>query len=166
MEKNKRRFAGRFFWFAIGALFIIRAGGYVRDIRDGRESIALCRKELKDTRILPPGHLSRLEVQLAELRALETPAGTPQSASQAKNEDPVGMIRKALRGHAIGVERLRTLSMGGATATEFVLSSAPVNFLRFLQGAAELPLPLNYVSIKPNAHTSAIDVTVRFSHAQ
>jgi hypothetical protein len=76
------------------------------------------------------------------------------------------MIRNALRSHAIGVERLRKVSVGGAAATEFTLSSAPANFLRFLQGAADLPLPLSYVSIKPSARSSTIDVTVRFSHAQ
>jgi type II secretory pathway component PulM len=166
MEKNKRRLAGRLFALVMGAFFILRAGEYVRDIRHARESITRCREALNNTEMLPPGRLSRLENRLAELRSLERPDGTPQAPAQTAGKDPVAMIRQALRSHAIGVERLRTLSTGGAGATEFVLSSAPVNFLRFLQDAAELPLPLNYVNIQQNAHTPTIDVTVRFSHAQ
>jgi hypothetical protein len=166
MKKNKRFPAGRLFCLALGAFFIIRAAGYIREIRGGMESIARCRGALNGAQPLSPGGLSQLEDRAAELRALAIPEGTPRSAVQPAPEDPAGMIRNALRSHAIGVERLRTLSAGGAAATEFVLSSAPANFLRFLQGAADLPLPLNYISIKPNAHSSALDVTVRFSHAQ
>jgi hypothetical protein len=164
MEKNKRRLAGRLFCLALGALFVIAAAGYVREIRGGRESIARCRKALNSVRPLPPGYLSRLEERLAELRALETPEGKPQSAVRMNPEDSAARIRAALQSHAIGVERLRTLSTGGVAATEFVLSGAPANFLGFLQGAADLPLPLSYISIKPNARSSAIEVTVRFSH--
>lgn len=166
MKKNKRRFAGRLFCLALGAVVMLRAAGYIREIRGGRESIARCRKALNGAQPLPPGYLSRLEDRLAELRIAGAAEETPRAAVQRDPEDPSGMIRNALRAHAVGVERLRTLSAGGAAATEFVLSSPPANFLRFLQGAADLPLPLNYISIKPDARSSAIDVTVRFSHAQ
>ena len=164
MKKDKRRFAGRLFCLAFGAFCILRTAGYIREIRDGRESIARFRKALHGAQPLPAGRLSRLEDRLAELRAQEAPEGTLQTPSRMNPEDPAGMIRNALRSHGVGVERIRTLSAGGAAATEFVLSSPPVNFLRFLQGAADLPLPLNYIGIKPNAHSSAIAVTVRFSH--
>jgi hypothetical protein len=167
METNKRRLGRRLFCHALGAalcaVFVIKTAGYIREIREGRESIARCREKLHGY-ALPPGYLSRLEEQLAA--ALETPEGRTQDAAQIKAEDTAGMIRDALRSHAVGVERLRTLSTGGAAATEFVLASPPANFLKFLQGAAELPLPLSYISIKPNVHSSAIDVTVRFTHAQ
>jgi hypothetical protein len=151
MEKNKRRLTAGLFGAALGAAFIFMAAGYIREIRGGREAIARCRKALEDARPLPPGYLFRLESQLTELRARETTEGTAQSAARRNPEDPAGMIRNALRSHAIGVERLRTLSAGGGAAMEFVLSAAPVNFLKFLRGAADLPLPLNYVSIKPKA---------------
>jgi hypothetical protein len=162
MENNKRRVAGRLFCMALGALFVLRTTGYVREIRGGREAIAQCRKALDRGRPLPPGHIARLEERLAELRSQETAEGT--APAQTQRGDPVAAIRDALRTHAIGVERLRTLSMGGAAATELVLSSSPVNFLAFLRAAADLPLPLSYVSIKPQARTATIDVTVRFSH--
>jgi hypothetical protein len=166
MKKNKYPLAGRLFCLALGALCVLRAAGYVREIHGGRESIARCRKTLDGGRSLPPGYLSQLEDRVAELRALETAEGTSQSAAQASSEDPAGRIRNALRAHAVGVERFRTLSTGGGAAGEFVLSGAPVNFLRFLQGAADLPLPLNYISIKPNARLSTIDATVRFNYAR
>jgi hypothetical protein len=166
MEKNKRRLAGRLFCLTFGAFFILRAAGYIREINSDRGSIALCRKAMQGARPLPEGYLSRLEGRLAELRSLEPPEGAPQSAAQMNPEDSAVMIRNALRSHAIGVERLRTLSLGGAAATEFTLSSPPANFLRFLQGAADIPLSMSYIGIKPNVHSSAIDVTVRFSHAR
>jgi hypothetical protein len=165
MKKNKRLLPGRLFCLALGVLCVIRAAGYIREIRGNRESIARCRSALSGARPLVPGYLSRLEERAAELRAAELPEGRSQSAVQPPPEDPAGMIRNALRANAIGVEGLRTLSAGGAAATEFMLSSAPANFLRFLQGAEDLPLPLNYISIKPNARSSALDVTMRFSHA-
>jgi type II secretory pathway component PulM len=166
MEKNKRRLAGRLFCLALGAFFILRTAGYIREISGGRESIDRCRKAINGAKPLPAGYLSRLEGRLAELRSLARPEGASQSAVRPNPEDSAGMIRNALRSHAIAVERLRTLSTGGSAVTEFVLSSPPANFLRFLQGAADIPLPLSYIGIKPNAHSSAIDVTVRFSHAQ
>ncbi|MDR3124248.1 MAG: hypothetical protein LBU16_10800 [Treponema sp.] len=166
MEPNKRRLAGRLFCLALGALFVLAAAGYIREIRGGRKSIAHCRKALNSGRPLPSGHIARMEERLAELRTLETPEGTAPSAGQMNSEDPAGSIRSELRSNAIGVERLRTLSSGGAAATEFILSSAPANFLRFLQRAPELPLPLSYISIKANARSSALDVTMRFSHGQ
>jgi hypothetical protein len=165
MEKNKRRLAERLFCLAFGAVFIFMAAGRIREIRDGRESIARCRKALEDARELPPGYLSRLEARAAELRTLETAQEARRSGAPLKAEDSVGAIRDALRSHAVGVERLRTLSTGGAAATEFTLSGAPVHFLGFLRGASELPLPLRYISMKPKARSSAIDITVRFSHA-
>jgi type II secretory pathway component PulM len=165
MEHHKLRLAGRVFCLTLIAVFIVMAAGYIREIRGGLESIARCRKALEGARGLPPGRLSRLETQAAELRALETAEGAQRSAVPRKAEDGAAAIRDALRSHAVAVERLRTLSTGGAAATEFTLSGAPVNFLRFLRGASELPLPLSYISIKPKAYSSAIDVTVRFSHA-
>jgi hypothetical protein len=166
MQNNKRRLAARLFCLALGAFFIFRAGGYIRESRENRESIARCHKALQGARPLPPGYLSRLEERLAKLRTPETPEGRAQAAARIKGEDPAGRIRDALRSHAIEVERLRKLSTGGAAATEFTLSGAPANFLRFLQGAADLPLPLSYISIKPNVRTAALDVTMRFSHGQ
>jgi hypothetical protein len=162
MENNKRRFLERFCCLTLGAVFMLAAWGYIREIRSGRESIARRREALNSAPPLPPGYLSLLEARLAELRAQETPEGT----DRPQPEDPVGTIRNTLRTHAIGVERLRTLSTGGAAVTEFTLSSASANFLKFLQGAADLPLPLNYINIKPNAHAPTLDVTVRFGHAQ
>jgi hypothetical protein len=162
MEKNKRRIAGRLFCLALGALFILAAAGYIREIRGGREAIARCREALLRGRPLPPGYLSRLEERLME--AQEAAEGAPRPAVQMNPEDAAAAIRDALRTHAIGVERLRTLSAGGAAATEFVLSSAPADFFKFLRDAGDLPLPLSYIGIKPNARSSAIDVTMRFSH--
>jgi hypothetical protein len=165
MKKNKPHGAARLFVLALGALFIIRATGYVREIRGNRESIARHRKALNGAQPLPADIISRLEEQLTELRALKTVEGKPQSAAQMNHEDPAGAIRSLLRSHDIGVERLRSLSTGENAATEFVLSSAPANFLEFLQRAADLPLPLDYISIKLDARSSAINVTVRFNHA-
>jgi hypothetical protein len=166
MEKNKRRFAARRYRgalkAALAAAFILMAAGYIREIRTGREAIARSQRALEHS-ALPPGYLSGLETRLAELRIQETSGDAPEARGEA--EDPAGAIRDALRSHAVRVERLRTVSAGGAAGTEFVLSSAPVNFLRFLRGAAELPLPLNYISIKPKTHASAMDVTMRFNHA-
>ncbi|MDR0597724.1 MAG: hypothetical protein LBG14_04380 [Treponema sp.] len=166
MNNNKRRLAGRLCCLALGAVCMFRAAGYIREIRGCRESIERCREALDSALPLPPGYLSRLEDRLAELRSPEAPEGAPRAAVQRNPQDPSGMIRNALRSHAVAVEGIRTLSAGGTAATEFVLSSTPVNFLRFLQGAADLPLPLNYISIKPDARSSGIDVTVRFSHVQ
>jgi hypothetical protein len=166
MEKNKRRLAARLFWLALGAVCVPRAAGYILEIREARASITRCREALRDAPLLPAGRLSRLESRLAELRARETPEEAAQTGAQTNPRDPAGRIRDALRAHAIGVERFRTLSTGGAGAAEFTLSGAPVNFLRFLQGAADLPLPLGYISIKPNVNASALDITVRFNHAQ
>jgi type II secretory pathway component PulM len=141
MEKNKRRLAGRLFCLALGVVFVLRATGYIREIRGGRESIAHYRKALNSERPLPAGYLSRLEERLVELRSLETAGGTAPSAAQVKSEDPAGAIRNALRAHAIGVEQLRTLSMGGTAATEFILSSAPVDFLVFCGARRIFPCP-------------------------
>ena len=154
MEKNKSPLGGLLFRLALGAVFVIAAAGQIREIRDGGESIARCREALARVPPLPPGRLSRLEERLAELRARETPEGNPRSAARMNPEESAGRIRAALQAHAVGVERLRTLSAGGAASTEFVLSSAPANFLGFLQGAADLPLPLNYISIRPNARAA------------
>jgi hypothetical protein len=164
MTKNKHRAATQLFCLAFGIFFIIRAAGYMREIHGSREEAAQHLGALNGSRPLPPGRLSYLEERLAELRSPETPEGAPEGAVRPA-EDPAAVIRSMLRTHAIGVERLRTLSTGGNAATEFVLTSAPANFLRFLQGAADLPLPLSYVSIKPDLRSSAINVTVRFSHA-
>ena len=166
MEKNKRRPVALLCRLALATAFVIAAAGHIREIRDGREAIARCRETLNRLQPLPTDRLSRLEERLTELRAIEALEGKPEPAVQMNPEDSVGSIRAALQTHAIGVERLRTLSTGGVAATEFVLSGAPVNFLKFLQGAAELPLPLSYISIKPNAHSSTINITVRFSHEQ
>jgi type II secretory pathway component PulM len=163
MQKNKRRGATLLFCLALGAFFVVKAAGYIREIRDSREAAAQCLSALKGSQPLPMGRLSRLEERLAELRALETTEGKPLPTTQPA-EDPAGMIRDALRTHAIRVERLRSLSAGGAAATEFVLTSAPANFLQFLQNAAELPLLLSYVSIKPDLRSSTINVTMRFNH--
>ncbi|MDR1250206.1 MAG: hypothetical protein LBK63_13005 [Treponema sp.] len=162
MKKNKRPFAKILFCLAIGAFFLLKATGYIREISGSRKSIDQHRKALNAERPLPPGLISRLEGRLAELREPETPEAESPATLHQNPENPAAAIRGLLRTHAVEVERLRTLSMGGSAATEFVLSGAPVNFLRFLQGAAELPLPLSYVSIKPNDHSSNIDVTVRY----
>jgi hypothetical protein len=162
METNKRRIAGRLFCLALGALFVLAAAGYVREIRGGREAIARHRNALAGTRPLPSGHLARLEARLAEAR--EAAEGRERATAQRNSEDSVAAIRAALRTHAVGVEGLRTLSAGEGAATELVLVSAAVNFLAFLQAAADLPLPLSYVSMKPSAHAATLDITVRFSH--
>jgi hypothetical protein len=165
MKKIKPGGAARLFVLALGVFFVIRAAGYVREIRGSRESIERCRKTLNDARPLPPGGLSRLEDRLAELRAPETAETPLRSAAQINPEEPAGAIRSMLRSHAVEVERLRTLSLGGSAATEFVLTSAPAGFLEFLQGAADIPLPLSYLSVKPDRRSSAINVTMRFNHA-
>jgi type II secretory pathway component PulM len=165
METTKLRLAGRVCCLALGAVCIVMAAGYIRAIRGGLEAIARCRSALESSRGLPPGYLAQLEAQAAALRAPETAEGSETAApSPLKAEDGAAAIRDALRSQAVSVERLRTLSTGGAAATELTLSCAPVNFLRFLRSAPELPLPLSYVGIKSGAHASALDVTVRFSH--
>jgi type II secretory pathway component PulM len=164
MKKNKRPPAGILLCLALGSLFSFRAAFYIREIRGNRESIAQYRKALNDERPLPSDHLSRLEDRAVELRAAETPEEKSLPAPRRNPENPAGMIRGLLNAHGIGVERLRTLSTGGSAGTEFVITGAPVNFLRFLQGTAELPLSLSYISIKTNDHSPHIDVTMRYSH--
>jgi hypothetical protein len=164
MKKNKRPSAGILLCLALGAFLLPRSAGYIREIRDSRKSIEQYRRTLNGERPLSPGQLSRLEEQLAELRAPETPEANPPAALQGNPENPAGMIRGLLRSHGIGVERLRTLSAGGVAGTEFVIASAPVNFLRFLQEAAELPLPLSYISITMDEHSANITVTMRYNH--
>jgi hypothetical protein len=163
MKKNRRSPGRLLFCLALGALFALRAAGYIREISGGRKSIAQHMRTLNDERPLPPGFLSRLEDRAAELRGREKPEEKSPSA-QTDLENPAGMIRGLLQTHAVGVERLRTLSAGGEAGTEFVLAGAPVNFLRFLRAAAELPLPLSYISIKPDDHSSNINVTMRFAN--
>jgi hypothetical protein len=162
MKKNKRPSLWIVFCLALGAFFLFRAAVYIREIRDGRKAIAQYRRTLKAEGPLPPGLISRLEDQLAELRAPETPEAESPAAIRRNAENSAAAIRDLLRTHAVGVEGLRTLSTGGGAATEFILSGAPVNFLRFLRGAAALPLSLSYVSIKPKDHSSHIDVTLRY----
>jgi hypothetical protein len=166
MENNKGPFAARFFRgalkVALVAAFVIMAAGHVRDIHRSRAAIARAQKALESS-ALPPGRLSGLEARLAELRIQERAREDPEVGRE--DEDPAGAIRDALRSHAVRVERLRMVSTGGAAGTEFVLAGAPADFLRFLRGAPELPLPLNYISIKPRADSPAMDITMRFSHA-
>ncbi|MDR1250154.1 MAG: hypothetical protein LBK63_12745 [Treponema sp.] len=166
MKKNKRSPGGILFCLALGAFLAFRSAGYIREIHGDRKSIAQYRKTLKAERPLPPGFLSRLEDRAAELRERETPEEKFPSALplQPDIENPAGRIRGLLQTHAVGVERLRTLAAEGSAGTEFVLAGSPVNFLRFLRAAAELPLPLSYISIKTDDHSSNINVTARFSH--
>jgi hypothetical protein len=164
MKKNKQLLLSRLFCLTLSVFCAVKAAGYVREIRDNQKSIAQYRAKIRGARAIPSPGLSQLESRLAELRALEVAAEQSDPAARPRTEDPVGTIRDTLRAHAIGVERLRTLSAGGIAMTEFTLSSAPVNFLAFLQGASDLPLPLAYVGIKPNGVSAAINVTVRFSH--
>jgi type II secretory pathway component PulM len=164
MKKNKRLPAGILLCLALGAFLLPRSAGYIREIRDGRKSIAQYRRTLDEERSLPSDDLSRLEARAAELRAAETPEANPAAAPQTNPENPAGMIRGLLGAHGIGVERLRTLSAGGSAGTEFVVAGAPVNFLRFLRGAAELPLLLSYISIKTDEHSANINVTMRYNH--
>jgi hypothetical protein len=167
MQKNKRPPAGILLCLALGAFLTIRSAGYIREIIAGRKSIEQYRRALNEP--LPADYLSRLEARAAELRAAElrapeTPEANPAAAPRTNPENPAAAIRDLLGAQGIGVERIRSLSTGGSAGTELTFSSAPVNFLRFLQGAAEFPFPLSYISIKMDDHSSNINVTVRHSH--
>jgi hypothetical protein len=165
MKKNKKAPAGILLCLALGALFLLRASGYIREIHGSLGAIAQYRGALRAKQPLPPGFLLRLENRAAELREQERPEGKAPAALEGDRENPAAAIRGLLQTHDVAVERLRSLSTGGSAGTEWALSAAPVNFLRFLQAAAELSLPLTYISIKAEDYSSPIKVTVRYSHA-
>jgi hypothetical protein len=160
MKNRKNTFLFLLLRMILSAVFIFVFIGSIREIHRIIESIDHYRSAVSEIQPVSPAYLSHLENQAMDLRSRED----SELPAEFSAEDRFAMIRDLLRVHAITVERFRTTGKEGTVTAEFILICESVNFLNFLKGAPEFPIPLSYFSIKPVANSSTLNVTVRFNN--
>ncbi|MDR2029794.1 MAG: hypothetical protein LBP93_09705 [Treponema sp.] len=112
--------------------------------------------------LITGAYLSDLEDRLVELRGKESPRIAGDTKNKGALADTIATVRGLLKSRNLEPERFRISGKAPEESAEFIIHGNPVSFLYFLMDASEnKTLSISYINIRPNAHRTGIDITMR-----